>query len=98
MFDADWSIIIDKLGNALDSSKKLDTVCVIFDLDTMEGFKQRPKRVHNFTYCYSASIDILCPDAFPGSLRVGAFLWNPCTSLIFYSARISLTATPGTQH
>ncbi|KAJ6608173.1 hypothetical protein B0H10DRAFT_2068844 [Mycena sp. CBHHK59/15] len=46
MFDADWNILIDKLGKALDSSKKLDTVCVIFDLDTMEGFKQRPKRMY----------------------------------------------------
>ncbi|KAJ6600601.1 hypothetical protein DFH09DRAFT_1498329 [Mycena vulgaris] len=47
MFDVDWKIIIDKLGNALKLSKKLDTVCVVFDLDMMEGFKQRPKRMHS---------------------------------------------------
>ncbi|KAJ7209115.1 hypothetical protein GGX14DRAFT_395234 [Mycena pura] len=47
LFDTDWKIIIDKLRSALTASRKLDTICVIFDLDTMEGFKTRPKRIHS---------------------------------------------------
>ncbi|KAJ7083225.1 hypothetical protein C8R44DRAFT_894560 [Mycena epipterygia] len=45
LHDEDWSILVQKLGTALKASKKLDTICVAFDLDGMEGFKQRgPKR------------------------------------------------------
>ncbi|KAJ7153339.1 hypothetical protein C8R46DRAFT_1197397 [Mycena filopes] len=44
LFDKDWEIIVQKLNNA---GKKLDTISVMFDLDTMEGFKQRSKRVHS---------------------------------------------------
>ncbi|KAJ7141672.1 hypothetical protein C8R43DRAFT_954629 [Mycena crocata] len=46
-YDDDWKIIKEKLGNVVKTSKKLDTVSVIFDLDTMEGFKQRSKRMHS---------------------------------------------------
>ncbi|KAJ7330944.1 hypothetical protein DFH08DRAFT_815028 [Mycena albidolilacea] len=43
-FDADWNIIVQKLRKA---SKKLDTISVVFNLDMMEGFKQRSKRIHS---------------------------------------------------
>ncbi|KAJ7815782.1 hypothetical protein B0H14DRAFT_3475819 [Mycena olivaceomarginata] len=44
LFDADWNIIVQKLRK---TSKKLDTISVVFNLDMMEGFKQRSKRIHS---------------------------------------------------
>ncbi|KAJ7152068.1 hypothetical protein C8R46DRAFT_1303587 [Mycena filopes] len=44
VFDKDWEIVVQKLNN---TGKKLDTISVMFDLDAMEGFKQRSKRVHS---------------------------------------------------
>ncbi|KAJ7114391.1 hypothetical protein C8R44DRAFT_740529 [Mycena epipterygia] len=47
LYDKDWDIIKKKLLAAVKTSKKLDIISVIFDLDGMEGFKQRPKRIHS---------------------------------------------------
>ncbi|KAJ7240909.1 hypothetical protein C8J57DRAFT_1245034 [Mycena rebaudengoi] len=47
LYDKDWEILIQKLAKVVKTSKKLDTVSVIFDLETMEGFKQRHKRIHS---------------------------------------------------
>ncbi|KAJ7787314.1 hypothetical protein B0H14DRAFT_3580520 [Mycena olivaceomarginata] len=44
LFDQDWQIVVQKLGAAMKASKRLDTISIIFNLDEMEGWKQR-KRV-----------------------------------------------------
>ncbi|KAJ6629678.1 hypothetical protein B0H10DRAFT_2184275 [Mycena sp. CBHHK59/15] len=45
--DANWKIIIDKFRDTLKTAPKLDTVCVAFDLDGMEGFLSRSKWLHS---------------------------------------------------
>ncbi|KAJ6574549.1 hypothetical protein B0H19DRAFT_1371553 [Mycena capillaripes] len=49
LFDDDWKITVQQLSVAVWRTKsvKLDTVRVVFDLDLMEGFKQRHKRAHS---------------------------------------------------
>ncbi|KAJ6566204.1 hypothetical protein B0H19DRAFT_1257471 [Mycena capillaripes] len=43
LYDKDWDIIVQKLADVMKSSKKLDTISVVFDLDGKDGFKQRSK-------------------------------------------------------
>ncbi|KAJ6554101.1 hypothetical protein B0H10DRAFT_1967946 [Mycena sp. CBHHK59/15] len=45
--NTNWKIIIDKFRDTLKTAPKLDTVCVAFDLDSMEGFLSRSKRLHS---------------------------------------------------
>ncbi|KAJ7656073.1 hypothetical protein DFH06DRAFT_1411823 [Mycena polygramma] len=45
--DSDWKIVIEKLSNTMKTSPKLDTICVVFDLDLMDGFLRRAKRIHS---------------------------------------------------
>ncbi|KAJ6610976.1 hypothetical protein B0H10DRAFT_2224559 [Mycena sp. CBHHK59/15] len=45
--EANWKIIIVKFRDTLKIAPKLDTVCVAFDLDGMEGFLSRSKRLHS---------------------------------------------------
>ncbi|KAJ6556130.1 hypothetical protein B0H19DRAFT_1376984 [Mycena capillaripes] len=47
LYDKDWDIIVQKLADVIKSSKKLDTISVVFDLDGMDGFKQRSKRIRS---------------------------------------------------
>ncbi|KAJ7265796.1 hypothetical protein C8J57DRAFT_1511552 [Mycena rebaudengoi] len=63
LYDKDWEILIQKLAKVVKTSKKLDTVSVIFDLETMEGFKQRHKRIHS-------------PDPYESELSYGARVPN----------------------
>ncbi|KAJ6609646.1 hypothetical protein B0H10DRAFT_2225775 [Mycena sp. CBHHK59/15] len=48
--DTNWKIIIDKFRDTLKTAPKLDTVCVAFDLDGMEGFLSRSKRMHAMSF------------------------------------------------
>ncbi|KAJ6622608.1 hypothetical protein B0H10DRAFT_2214248 [Mycena sp. CBHHK59/15] len=63
LLDADWQIILQKLTDAVKCSSKLDTVCVVFDLDTMEGFLQWSKRLHS-------------PDPYESELSFGTHVPN----------------------
>ncbi|KAJ7069391.1 hypothetical protein C8F01DRAFT_1326188 [Mycena amicta] len=56
--DTDWTITIQKFRAASAGSKKMDTVYVGFDLDAMDGFRQRAKRPYS-------------PDPFASELTLG---------------------------
>ncbi|KAJ7801348.1 hypothetical protein B0H14DRAFT_2615383 [Mycena olivaceomarginata] len=58
----DWQIVVQKLGAAMKASKRLDTISIIFNLDEMEGWKQR-KRIH-------------FPDAYESELTYGSRVPN----------------------
>ncbi|KAJ7715686.1 hypothetical protein B0H16DRAFT_1741745 [Mycena metata] len=63
LYDKDWEIVTQKLADALKSSKRLDTISVVFDLDGMDGFKQRQKRLHS-------------PDSYEPELAFGTHVPN----------------------
>ncbi|KAJ7488779.1 hypothetical protein B0H11DRAFT_2405873 [Mycena galericulata] len=76
LHDKDWDIILKKLGDAMKASKKLDTISIVFDLDTMEGFKQRSKRIHSpDSYDSELSYGTRVPDTdncTPAQIALGA--------------------------
>ncbi|KAJ6615944.1 hypothetical protein B0H10DRAFT_1949531 [Mycena sp. CBHHK59/15] len=83
LLDADWKIIIEKLTNAVKHSAKLDTICVTFDLDTMEGFRQCRKCNHNSAAVFwlppAPSLGITGQDLRDSMLsysKVGTFLFQ----------------------
>ncbi|KAJ7351564.1 hypothetical protein DFH08DRAFT_957872 [Mycena albidolilacea] len=60
--DQDWQIVVQKLGAVMKASKRLDTISIIFNLDEIEGWKQR-KRIHS-------------PDAYESELTYGSRVPN----------------------
>ncbi|KAJ7887771.1 hypothetical protein B0H13DRAFT_1888726 [Mycena leptocephala] len=63
LYDKAWDIIVHKLADVIKSSKRLDTISVVFDLDGMDGFKQRSKRIGS-------------PDPYESELSFGARVPN----------------------
>ncbi|KAF8147039.1 hypothetical protein K438DRAFT_1990008 [Mycena galopus ATCC 62051] len=74
LYDSDWKVIMQKLKA---TSKKLDTISVVFDLEGMEGFKQRSKRIHS-------------PDPYETELSYGTHVPNTAN---YTPAQLAVAAT-----
>ncbi|KAJ7250935.1 hypothetical protein C8J57DRAFT_1238803 [Mycena rebaudengoi] len=99
LYDKDWEILIQKLAKVVKTSKKLDTVSVIFDLETMEGFKQRHKRIHSpGPYESELSYGTRVPnadDCTPAQLALGAAIdeIKAAHSCVEHGTRVSSTVS-----